>query len=108
MSATLRSWLDIVRGQVIDARAEPRQMAGGEQVRLVVDGREHPARILDLSDDGAMVAAEVALDEGRAVLLHRLDRPPLRGQVRWSHDGRLGIRFDHSATRAPDELRDDT
>ena len=78
---------------MIDARHHPRRPGGRSSAVLTADGGDHPVRLLDLSNEGAMVAARLDLAAGTKVSLQILDREPLRGQVRWSRDGRIGLRF---------------
>lgn len=68
-----------------------------QNARLTVDGREHQVPLLDISASGAMVGFDGPIREGETVLIHVLDREPLRGQVRWSREGRVGIGLDAGA-----------
>lgn len=100
------SWLELLRDRIIDARRHPRMAEGKQSALLVANGREHRVRLLDLSEAGAMLEGEVALEADTNVTLRLLDREPLRGQVRWSRDGRIGLRFDEAA-QARTEYRDE-
>jgi hypothetical protein len=82
--------------RLIDARREPRR-AVSQHVRLTVAGLEHQVPLLDISPSGAMVGFDGPIREGETVLIHVLDREPLRGQVRWSREGRIGIGLDAGA-----------
>lgn len=86
-------WLEQLRAAVIDARRHPRRPGGRGGAVLTAGGRDHRVRLIDLSDEGAMVAADLDLPAGTEVKLQILDREPLDGQVRWSRDGRIGLRF---------------
>ncbi|HET9355412.1 MAG TPA: PilZ domain-containing protein [Sphingomicrobium sp.] len=89
-------WLEQLKGQLIDARRHSRHTDRRSAV-LTANGREHRVRLVDLSDAGAMVAGDAALEPGTKVTLQLLDRELLRGQVRWARDGRIGVNFDDPA-----------
>lgn len=91
----MKRWVDALK-RLIDARREPRT-AVGQNARLTVDGKEHQVPLLDISPSGAMVGFDGPIREGETVLIHVLDREPLRGQVRWSREGRVGIGLDAGA-----------
>jgi diguanylate cyclase (GGDEF)-like protein len=52
-----------------------------------------PVRMRNISPGGAMVECERAMAVGRAVELDLAEGLRLDGQIRWSHDGRLGVQF---------------
>lgn len=85
----LRQWL---KDRLIDARRQQRS-SGTVDALLVEGGREHRVRLIDRSPYGAMVEA-VELPERTQISLHVLDQPPVRGQVRWAREGRMGLSFD--------------
>lgn len=87
-----------MRDTLVDARRVPRR-ADRQSAVLTAHGADHHVQLIDLSDHGAMIEGGAALDEGTSVTLHLLDREPLGGQVRWSHDGRIGLRFDKAETK---------
>ena len=41
-----------------------------------------------------MIGFDLPVEPGETVLIHALDREPLRGQVRWSREGHVGIGFE--------------
>ena len=90
--AGVKGWLDALR-RLFDARSEPRQPLA-EHAILTIAGRDHAVRLFDISKSGAMVGYEGPAEAGESVLIHVLDREPLRGQVRWSRDGRIGVGFE--------------
>ena len=79
--------------RLLDERAEERMPLGSQTAMLDYQGRRHVVRLVNLSPSGAMVVFHGALCDGDQVTLHLLDHGPVTGQVRWSHDGRLGINF---------------
>lgn len=93
----LRRWL---RGHLVDARRQPRSSVTAVDSILVEGGRKHRVRLIDRSSDGAMVEAAVLLPEGTQISLQVLDRPAVRGQVRWAREGRMGLSFEQAATPA--------
>jgi methyl-accepting chemotaxis protein len=62
-------------------------------VRGARKGSETPGRMVDLSADGAAVAAETSFAEGEAVEIVGLDQGALAGLVIANTDGRLRIQF---------------
>lgn len=100
------SWLEQLKDRLVDARRHPREADGKRLAILVANGREHCVRLIDLSDVGAMVEGDVVLEVDTHATLRLLDREPLRGQVRWSRDGRTGLRFSETG-QARAEFRDE-
>lgn len=88
----MKGWVERLK-RLIDTRREPR-LASAQNARLTVAGKEHQVRLLDISPSGAMIGFGDPLDAGENVIIHVLDREPLRGQVRWSREGRVGIGFE--------------
>ena len=86
-------WIEQLKGRLIDARRYPRHSAGTRPASLTAAGEDYRVRVIDLSDGGAMIDGDVSLPTGSEVILRLLDREPLRAQVRWSVDGRIGLRF---------------
>lgn len=89
--------IDAIRGRVIDGRGQPRRRALGEPAVLAIGTSEEPVRLLDWSPSGAMIALGTGLASGTYVTLRMLDRPAVRGQVRWSQNGRAGLSFEGDA-----------
>ena len=96
----MQLWVRALK-RLIDARREPRRPVV-QEARLSIDGREHRVPLLDISASGAMVGFGKAIEAGETVIIHVLDREPLRGQVRWSREGRVGIGFDADAKHGGD------
>lgn len=88
----MKGWVERLK-RLIDARREPR-LASAQYARLTIAGEEHQVRLFDISPSGAMIGFHCPLETGESVIIHVLDREPLRGQVRWSRDGRVGIGFE--------------
>ena len=80
-AGTVKRWVDALK-RLIDARREPRR-AVAQHARLTVAGKEHQVPLLDISPSGAMVGFDGPIREGETVLIHVLDREPLRGQPRF-------------------------
>lgn len=91
----MRRWVKALK-RLIDTRREPRRPLA-QRATLSIAGKDHQVPLLDISPSGAMVGFERPLEAGETVLIHVLDREPLRGQVRWSREGRVGIGFDADA-----------
>ena len=89
----IRQWMERLRDTMIDARRVPRRREGQSAV-LTANGADHRVRVMDLSEQGAMIEGGATLGPGTYVSLQLLDREPLQGQVRWSQDGRIGLRFN--------------
>lgn len=100
------SWLEQLKARVIDGRRYPRRIAEPRPAVLSAACHDHQVRVIDMSDVGAMIEADIALDAGTRVILRLLDREPLEGQVRWSRDSRIGLSFGDAAQSAR-ESRDE-
>lgn len=77
----------------VDARCEPRFRPPSRMAVMTIHGRDHVVRVIDLSASGARIAFSGRAELGAEVALQLLDRERLRGQVRWSRDGRIGLNF---------------
>lgn len=88
-----KRWIGTLKRMLVDARHEPRRPTGLQRTVLTFRGRDHPVRILDISQMGAMISFDGRAEPGETVILQVLDRGPIEGQVRWSNGGRLGIGF---------------
>ena len=64
-------WLEQLKGQLIDARRHSRH-ADRRSAVLAAYGRNYRVRLIDLSDAGAMVAGDAALEPGTKVTLQLL------------------------------------
>ena len=56
-------------------------------------GGSFPVRLRNISADGAMVESPQQVEPGAEVELDLADGVRLTGQVRWSQDGRIGLKF---------------
>ena len=79
--------------RLLDERGEDRALPGSQTAMLEHGGRRHVVRLVNLSRSGAMIAFQAILPEGDLVMLQLLDHGAVKGQVRWSRDGRAGINF---------------
>jgi len=62
--------------------------------KIATGGAEHPCVVRDLSEAGAGIACDVALDVGQAVTLAMRGLPPTPARVRW-YDGKFGgVQFE--------------
>ena len=57
------------------------------------DGTSLPVRLRNISADGAMIESDQPMEAGSDVELDLADGLRLSGQVRWSKDGRIGVKF---------------
>ena len=57
------------------------------------DGTSLPVRLRNISADGAMIESDQPMEVGSYVELDLADGLRLSGQVRWSKDGRIGVKF---------------
>ena len=60
---------------------------------LLWDGTSLPVRLRNISADGAMIETDQPMEAGSDVELDLADGLRLSGQVRWSKDGRIGVKF---------------
>lgn len=79
--------------RIFDQRDEERVEPESLTASMVLRGRNQLVRVVNLSRSGAMVIFSGMPHIGEQVSLQLLDRPPIRGQVRWVRDGRIGIHF---------------
>ena len=56
-------------------------------------GGSLPVRLRNISAEGAMIESDQPIDAGAAVELDLSDGVRLTGEVRWSQDGRIGLKF---------------
>ena len=58
--------------------------------------KPHSALLIELSAEGARVSQidHAHFPQGRQVMLQMAGHPPLPAQVRWAHDGCIGLRLD--------------
>jgi diguanylate cyclase (GGDEF)-like protein len=63
---------------------------------LSCEAGETPVRLRNVSAEGAMIESDQSLDLGERVELDLADGVRLAGEVRWSQDGRIGLRFAES------------
>ena len=76
-----RAWID-------RAERDPVSVAAA----LVLPGKNLPVRITNVSDDGCQIDCSETLPIGAAVSL-RLEFVSVAATVRWSMDGKAGLRF---------------
>lgn len=79
--------------RMFDQRGEQREEASAQTAVMVIRGRSHVVRILNLSQSGAMVAFAAVPHIGEQVKLQLIDHGEQAGDVRWVRDGRIGIYF---------------
>jgi hypothetical protein len=60
---------------------------------LSCEAGEAPVRLRNVSAEGAMVESDQPLVPGATVELDLADGVRLAGEVRWSQDGRIGLKF---------------
>ena len=76
-------------------QARPVRLGFSAPVRIQDARRRFDARLVDLSCEGAKLAAPGDLPAGRLLTFEMDGMPVQLAQVRWSEDGRHGIRFQH-------------
>ncbi len=79
--------------RLLDQRDEERSERGSKTAVLTHDGLRHVVGLNNLSASGAMIRYRGDLADGDRVILQLLDHGAVAGQVRWAHDGRVGISF---------------
>jgi hypothetical protein len=79
--------------RLLDERGEQRRAGSSQTAVLGIRGANHVVRVLDLSASGAMVQFAAEAQEGEPVSIQLLDHGLVHGQVRWSHENRVGIQF---------------
>ncbi|MEZ5692554.1 MAG: PilZ domain-containing protein [Altererythrobacter sp.] len=63
-------------------------------IKLEAGGQVVPAKIANLSRQGALIEADSMLALGQAVLVEARGLPKIEARVRWRRDGRYGMVFD--------------
>ena len=76
-----------------DQRCEERREPECTSAMLEWRGEATSVTLCNLSSEGAMISFASIPNIGEPVTLQLLDRSPVRGQVRWVRDGRIGINF---------------
>ncbi|MEO6579895.1 MAG: PilZ domain-containing protein [Sphingomicrobium sp.] len=78
---------------LLNERSEQRAPLASKTAMLDHNGRRHVVRLVNMSSLGVMIAFQGEVATGEEVTLHLLDHGAVRGQVRWSSEGRIGINF---------------
>jgi hypothetical protein len=78
-----------------DARDGDRYRLVGAQFSITHNGRQHTAKLINLSGGGAMVAGAIMPNIGEQIHLHLGENATVECAVRWVKDGRLGLEFAH-------------
>ncbi len=89
--------------RLLDQRDEERSESGSQTAVLTHDGNRHVVGVVNLSASGAMIRFRGELGEGDEVELQLLDHGVVTGQVRWAHDGRVGVSFATPIDAAEDQ-----
>ena len=79
-----------------DVRPRPPRHSLIRRGSLSWDGGSLPVRLRNISADGAMIESGNVMEPGSEVELDLADGLRLTGQVRWSQDGRVGLKFAES------------
>ena len=79
----------------IEQRAEPRYEDVVERAVITFRGKRYPVPVLNLSSRGTQVECDIAARLGESLVVQFERCSPMQGFVRWSRDGKLGIRFGH-------------
>jgi diguanylate cyclase (GGDEF)-like protein len=88
-----------IASQATKAIADGHQFSRAPRHRIIRkaalewDDRTLDVRLRDISPGGALLECNRGLAPGTAVLLTLPGCTPLEGEVRWSDDGRMGVRF---------------
>ena len=78
-----------------ERRAEPRYEGLVERAMLIFRGQEHLVRVIDISTRGTQVECDIKPRLGENVSIRFEGCSRVQAFVRWSRDGRLGLRFGH-------------
>lgn len=73
----------------------PLRLQFSGRVRIQDRQRIHDSRLLDLSCEGAKLASPVKPEVGRLITFEIAGMDPQLAQVRWTEDGKFGVRFHH-------------
>lgn len=81
--------------RVEDRRSEPRFEGLVERAMLVFRGQECLVRVIDISTRGTQIECDIVPRLGENVSIRFEGCSRIQAFVRWSRDGRLGLRFGH-------------
>ncbi|MBB3764993.1 PilZ domain-containing protein [Sphingomicrobium lutaoense] len=79
--------------RMFDERLESRHDAGSQTAVMGLRGESHVVRLINISDNGAMVIYPGMPHIGEQVTLQLLDMGEVTAVVRWVRDGRIGVNF---------------
>ena len=80
-------------------RGEPKRIGPGVVVRFE-DGRTVPALLTDLTADGCQLRTDEPAVTGERIIIVHEELGILRGEVRWSALGKVGVLLDHGQSQA--------
>jgi hypothetical protein len=78
-----------------ERRSEPRYEGLAERAIVLFRGQEHLVRVIDLSTRGTQVESDIVARLGENVSIRFEGCSRMQAFVRWSREGRIGLRFGH-------------
>lgn len=81
------------RGAPSDRRTKSRSLALYWRATIKTDGWTGPATVIEISAGGMQLRGAMKVTSGADILIELPGIAPIRGEVRWSTDDRVGVQF---------------
>lgn len=78
-----------------EQRSEPRYRDVIESAVITFRGQDYMVPVIDISSRGTQIEADIQPRMGESLTIRFENCSRMHGFVRWSREGRLGIRFGH-------------
>jgi len=82
-------------GAKVDCRSEERYEDIVDRAVLTFRGQNFPVPVMNISSRGTMIESDIQPRLGESIVIQFENCSRMHGFVRWSKEGRLGIRFGH-------------
>ncbi|HWH17550.1 MAG TPA: PilZ domain-containing protein [Allosphingosinicella sp.] len=80
---------------VYEQRSEARYEDIIDNAVITFRGREYPVPVVNISSRGTQIECDIQPRLGESLIIQFENCSRMHGFVRWSRDGKLGIRFGH-------------
>jgi hypothetical protein len=80
---------------IYEKRSEPRQSGVVDRAVITFRGQNYPVPVIDISSRGTQIECDIVPRMGESLIIQFENCCRINGFVRWTRDGKLGIRFGH-------------